>query len=81
MDIFSREIVGWSISTKHTTDFVVDAFMDVVINFGIPKVAHTNQGGEYKSKDYTKFCGKSWSQRESFSQGNPPGEYLPGIFL
>ncbi|MCL5090988.1 MAG: hypothetical protein M1514_03200 [Patescibacteria group bacterium] len=24
MDIFTREIVGWSVSTKHTTEFVID---------------------------------------------------------
>lgn len=52
MDLFSREIVGWSISTKHTTEFVTEAFMDAVSGFGLPKVVHTDQGSEYKSQDY-----------------------------
>ncbi len=55
MDLFSREIVGWSISTKHTTEFVVEAYLDAVGNFGIPKITHTDQGSEYKSKDYTNL--------------------------
>lgn len=55
MDIFTREIVGWSISTKHTAEFVIGAFMDAAANFGLPKVVHTDQGSEYKSKDYTSL--------------------------
>lgn len=55
MDLFTREVVGWSISTKHTTEFIIEAFMDALTNFGLPKVAHTDQGSEYKSKDYTNL--------------------------
>jgi transposase InsO family protein len=53
MDLFTREIVGWSISTKHTTEFILEAFWDAVVSVGLPKIAHTDQGSEYKSKDYT----------------------------
>ncbi len=50
MDLYTREIVvDWSISTKHTTEFIVEVFMVVASNFGIPKVARTDQGSEYKS--------------------------------
>jgi len=28
MDLFTREIVGWSLSTKHTKDLLINAFLD-----------------------------------------------------
>ncbi len=52
MDLFTREIVGWSISTRNTTELIVEASMEAISNFGLSKVAHTDQGREYKSKDY-----------------------------
>jgi len=55
IDLFTREIVGWSISTKHTTEFVVEAFLDAVRIVGKPLIVHTDQGSEYNSKDYTNF--------------------------
>jgi putative transposase len=73
MDQFSREVVGWSISTKHTTEFIIEAFMDAVSNFGIPKVTHTDQGSEYKSSDYTDLL-ESLGIRVSHSVKASPWE-------
>lgn len=55
MDLFTREIVGWSISTRHTTELVIEAFLDAVKSVGQPLIAHTDQGSEYNSRDYTNF--------------------------
>jgi len=55
MDLFTREIVGWSISARHTTDFVLEALLDAVKTSGKPVIAHTDQGSEYNSQDYTNF--------------------------
>ena len=52
MDIFTREVVGWSISTRHTTELIVDAFLDALETSGKPAIAHTDQGSEYQSQDY-----------------------------
>lgn len=73
MDLFTREIVGWSISTRHTTELIVEAFVDAVSNFGLPKVAHTDQGSEYKSKDYTRLL-ESLEVRVSHSAKASPWE-------
>jgi len=58
IDLFTREIVGWSVSTKHTTEFVIEAFLDAIKNVGIPLIVHTDQGSEYNSKDYSIFMEK-----------------------
>ena len=55
IDLFTREIVGWSISTRHTTELVIEAFLDAVRNVGLPAISHTDQGSEYNSKEYTNF--------------------------
>lgn len=55
MDLFTREIVGWHISTKHTKYLVIEAFLDGIVNqhMSKPQYIHTDQGAEYASKDYT----------------------------
>lgn len=57
MDLFTREIVGWSISNKHTKYLVLDALISAFENTGykLPKYIHTDQGSEYNCKQYTSF--------------------------
>lgn len=55
MDIFTREIVGWGVSTKHTTELVIEAFLDAIRTGGKPIIIHTDQGSEYNSEEYVGF--------------------------
>ena len=56
MDLFSREVVGWHISSKHTKELVLEAMLDAVKYLGhTPKVVHTDQGSEYCSKENLSF--------------------------
>lgn len=55
IDLYTREIVGWSVSTKHTTELVIEAFLDAIRTVGKPLIVHTDQGSEYNSKEYLKF--------------------------
>lgn len=56
MDLFTREIVGWSISNRHTKEFVLEAFLDAIKNLDkLPGIVHTDQGSEYCSKEYIGF--------------------------
>lgn len=55
MDLYTREIVGWSVSTKHTSDLVISAYLDAVKTRGKSQVVHTDQGSEYQSKEYVSF--------------------------
>lgn len=55
IDLFTREIVGWSISTRHTFELVQDAFKEALTYFGKPMIVHTDQGSEYASKEYIKL--------------------------
>lgn len=53
MDLYTREIVGWSISTTHTKNLVIHAFLDAFKTTGVrPEIVHSDQGVEYCSKEY-----------------------------
>lgn len=57
MDLYTREIVGWHISNRHTKYLVMEAFLDALINQKIqkPRFVHSDQGVEYTSQDYTQL--------------------------
>lgn len=53
IDIFTREIIGWSISTKHDRFMVTEAYEMAKTRTGaIPIYHHSDQGSEYDSYDY-----------------------------
>ena len=50
IDLYSRKIVGWSMSTKMTAEFVLDAFrMGVDMRGRAPIVVHSDRGSQYAS--------------------------------
>lgn len=71
MDLYTREIVGWNVSTRHTKEFVIDAFLEAVIHTGRPKVVHTDQGAEYRSKEYTQLMDQLGVQISMSAKGSP----------
>lgn len=54
MDLYTREIVGWHISEKHTTNLVLHALIDGIKNRKLekPQFIHSDQGVEYTSREY-----------------------------
>ena len=57
MDRYTREIVGWNISDRHTKSLVLGAFLDTFLNtdFEIPRIVHSDQGAEYCSQEYLRL--------------------------
>ena len=58
MDQFTREIVGWNVSVRHTKEFVINTLLDAIKTRGRPYIIHTDQGSEYNSKEFTSFAEK-----------------------
>jgi len=73
MDLFTREVVGWSISTRHTYELVQNAFKEALTSFGKPIIIHTDQGSEYTSKEYSKLM-ESLNVKISMSKKGSPWE-------
>lgn len=71
IDLFTREIVGWSVSTRHTTELVIEAFLDAVRTVGKPVIIHTDQGSEYCSKGYLTFMEELGVKVSMSAKGRP----------
>ena len=73
IDLYTREIVGWSVSTKHTVELVIEAFLDAVRCTGVPLIEHTDQGSEYRSEEYLSLM-NSLNVKISMSKKGSPWE-------
>ncbi len=56
IDLFTREIVGWSIMNNHSTQLVMNALCHTLHSHAPPRILHSDQGSEYTSKDFTALC-------------------------
>lgn len=50
-DLFTRQIVGWAISTRHTARLVTAALLDALGRYPAPEIVHSDQGSEYASEE------------------------------
>ena len=58
MDLYSRKIVGWSMKRSLHRDIVLDAILMAVRRRrpGQPVLVHSDQGTQYGSDDWHRFC-------------------------
>ena len=74
MDLFTREIIGFSIKRFHNKDLVIGALLDALAKTNSPPVyLHSDQGSEYDSNEYNKLCDTNNIQI-SMSKKACPGE-------
>lgn len=52
MDLFSREIIGFSVSTSHGVPLIINALFSALNQRPPPQILHSDQGSEYASKTY-----------------------------
>jgi transposase InsO family protein len=55
IDVFTREILGYEISTRHTAT-MMQRVLAIAFQYGIPEYLHSDQGSEMKSELYTSFA-------------------------
>jgi len=71
IDVFSREIVGVSVLTTHSTQLVLNALASSVLHRPPPRIIHSDQGSEYTSKDYTSLVQSLHIQQSMSAPGCP----------
>ncbi len=72
IDLFTREIVGWSFSPYHNTKLVVDAFNDAKEKTKtVPAYFHCDQGSEYDSKEYLTLVEKEGTKISMSKKSSP----------
>ena len=56
IDLFSRKVVGWSMSSRMTADLVVDAFRMATFRQKrqAPRIVHSDRGSQYASDAFRK---------------------------
>lgn len=52
MDIYSRYIVGWSLSNTMEADWVVSTLSDAIQSNGRPEIINSDQGSQFTSQEY-----------------------------
>jgi transposase InsO family protein len=58
LDVFTREIIGVSVLTTHSTQLVLNALANAILYRPPPRIIHSDQGSEYTSQDYTALVQK-----------------------
>jgi len=72
-DIFTRQLVGWAVSTRHNVNLVTLALVDAVLSHPIPDIIHSDQGSEYRHKIYRNLL-KSLNIKQSMTARKSPWE-------
>ena len=57
LDLFSRQVVGWSMKSQMTSDLAIDALL-MAVRRRKPKqevMVHSDQGSQYSSSDWRSF--------------------------
>jgi len=74
MDLYTREVVGWAVSTNHDQSLVIAALKDGLRRTGAkPLYLHSDQGSEYNGLEYVNLC-QSLGIRVSMSAKSSPWE-------
>lgn len=54
MDVFTREVVGWTMMQNHGVSLVLQALFGALERHGRPQIFHSDNGREYGSKVFTQ---------------------------
>lgn len=73
LDLFTREVVGFSVLTTHSVQLVMQAFLSAIHKHPPPLILHSDHGSEYCSKDYLAVV-KSLGISVSMSKKGAPWE-------
>jgi putative transposase len=55
MDLYSRYIVGWSLSNTMEAEWVVDTLKEAINQHGKPGIINSDQGSQFTSDEYVDY--------------------------
>lgn len=71
IDLFGREIAGFSVLTNHATHLVIQALLSAIHKHPLPQIIHSDQGSEYASSDYLALVEKLGIQPSMSRKASP----------
>jgi Transposase and inactivated derivatives len=55
IDVYSRYIVGWSISNTMDAEWCTETLKEAIRKHGVPEIINTDQGAQYTSEEFTNY--------------------------
>ena len=52
IDVYSRFVVGWSLSNNMNSDWVVSVLEEAIANYGKPEIVNSDQGSQFTCDDW-----------------------------
>lgn len=71
VDAFTRQIMGWSMGTRHDADLVIRALQDALEKHPAPEIFHSDQGSEYRSDAFQNLLATHGIQLSMSAKGSP----------
>lgn len=71
IDVFSREIVGWGMSTRHDTKLILSALYDALSKQATPDILHFDRGSEYLSGQHLDLLERLEIRASASALGSP----------
>jgi len=56
LDLKTRQIVGWRLGTRHSSELTLAAVLDALSKYEAPAILHSDQGSEYLSYKHQELC-------------------------
>ncbi len=78
IDLYSRFVVGWSLSNTMTADWCQQTLDTAIENYGTPEIINTDQGSQFTSLDFTEYVTKERQIRLSM---DGKGRAIDNIFI
>lgn len=72
LDLFSRKVIGWSMKSTLAKELVLDSVLMAVWRRkpAQPVIIHSDQGSQYGSDDWKRFCDRHQLQTSMSRRGN-----------
>lgn len=77
IDVFSRFIVGWSLSNTMTSEWCKECLETAILKYGAPEIINTDQGSQFTSPTFTGFVSQ---EGMNFSMDGK-GRAIDNIFI
>lgn len=58
LDLKTRQVVGWRLGTRHSSELTHEALLDALSKHPSPAILHSDQGSEYLSYKHQDLCSK-----------------------
>jgi putative transposase len=79
IDVYSRYIVGWSLSNTMTAEWCRNTLKEAIEKYGEPEIVNTDQGSQFTSKEFCQYLEERYPTMQISMDGR--GRAIDNIFI